>query len=431
MLYFARSCSRIKRIFASIFLTLFIVSAHAVLNLELTKGEVGALPIAVVPFNKDNDVSGIIAHDLDMSGRFKTMPPQNMPQSPHELHEVNFGTWQKTGNDSIVIGSVVPEGDKVKVSFSLLDAYKADHPVLLTRDFEVSPDKLRPLAHHISDLIYQQLLGEKGIFSTKIAYVLVRREQGRPIYRLEIADIDGYNPHPILTSSEPIMSPAWSPDSKRIAYVSFEGRRAQIYISTVATGQRQLVTRFPGINGAPAWSPDGSQLALVLSKSGSPKIYTLDLATHHLRQITAGKSIDTEPSFAPDGKWLYFTSDRAGGPQIYRVSLAEGQVSRVTYAGGYNAKATLLPNQKTLVMLHASPEGYAIATQDLQTGNVSLLNRSGRDESPSPAPNGGMVLYGTEFNGLALVSIDGQVMVQLPNRDGKIQSPAWSGFINS
>ena len=421
------------------FLTAFMHAAYAVLNLELTQGAVGALPIAIVPFAGQNGVgdatnlAAIISQDLKNSGRFKVMSVSDMPQLPHDVHEVNFAAWQKTGNDSIVIGSIQLDADKIKVNFSLLDAFKGTKtsasPIILSQQFVVSPFKLRTLAHHISDLIYYQLIGERGIFSTKIAYVLVKNEQGRSIYRLEVADIDGYNPRPILTSPDPIMSPAWSHDSKRIAYVSFENRHAQIYINDVMTGQRHLISRFSGINGAPFWSPDDTKLALVLSKSGSPKIYTLNLLTHQLQQITSGSAIDTEPSFAPDGKSIFFTSDRGGSPEVYQINLANGHVQRVTFVGNYNAKATLAPNMKTLVMLHAASDGYAIAALDRTTGNVSLLTRSGRDESPSLAPNGSMVLYGTEYGDLGLVSIDGNVTVRLPNLDGKVQSPAWSGFV--
>jgi TolB protein len=208
-----------------------------------------------------------------------------------------------------------------------------------------------------------------------------------------VADADGHNPRPILTSNEPIMSPSWSNDGKRIAYVSFEGKRAQILISDVATGQRTKVSSYPRINSAPAWSPDDSKLALVLSKDGSPKIYTLNLAGGQLQQITQGRFIDTEPTFSPDGQSIFFTSDRGGSPQIYRVNVAGGQPERVTYTGAYNARSHVTRDGKRLVMLHRAQGGsYSIATQALGSNNVQVLTRSGRDDSPTVAPNGMMVL---------------------------------------
>ncbi len=410
--------------------------AAAPLELILTQGVSSALPIAIVPFEGQygddaSTVAGVIQADLRNSGRFKPLATGEMPAQPVSASNVQQDAWRKAGVESVVVGSVNQTGGSATVRFALVDVINTNR-ILAEQSFTVPSNQLRRLSHHIADIIYQKLTGVRGVFSTRIAYVTVHRQKGqRPRYQLEIADADGYNPRTILTSHEPIMSPSWSNDGKRIAYVSFEGRRAQIMISDIASGNRQKITEYPGINGAPAWSPDNTRLALVLSKDGSPKIYLLNLANNQLSQLTQGRSIDTEPTWAPDGRSLFFTSDRGGAPQIYRVTLAGGQPERVTYSGDYNARPNVTRDGKRLVMLHRSQGMYTIATQDMGTGNVQILTRSGRDDSPSIAPNGMMVLYGQE-NGrdLRVVSIDKRIQLTLPARDGRVQDPSWSPFLD-
>ncbi len=448
-----KTVQQIKQLFFFTFLTLVIQKpASAALDLVLTQGVNGAVPIAIVPFagqeNTDpsatNNIAAVINNDLQNSGRFQTLATSNMPAMPHVAADVDYSAWQKLKTDDLVVGQVQDRGDGTDVvTFQLLDVYKGQNNgapggannVLAQQQFTVPSSQLRRLAHHISDIVYQNLTGQRGIFSTKIAYVLVQRTPGEPpIYSLEIADADGYNPQAILRSSEPIMSPSWSHDGKQIAYVSFENHRAQIVVSSLATGDRKLISAYAGINGAPAWSPDDQQMALALSRGyGNPKIYTMDLATKQLRQVTNGPGIDTEPSYTADGKSLLFTSDRGGHPQIYQVNLATNQIQRITFNGVYNARASLSEDGQQIAMIHQEEGGgFNIGVQDLQTGTFNVLTNSGNDSSPSFSPNGAMVLYASKLGNegvLGLVSTDDSVKLRLPANDGDVQDPAWSPFL--
>ena len=422
--------------FTLLFLSVWSLRLYAAVDLELTQGIESALPIAIVPFRGQEgslpqmNIADVVGADLQNSGRFR-LTPFDERQHPSELREVDFDYWKESGANDLVIGSVEPAGgNAMQVAFQLIDPTDPTH-VLINEQYRVESSQLRGLAHHISDLIYQKLTGERGVFSTQIAYIVNDKMAAQP-YRLEVADADGFNPHVLLSSGEPIMSPAWSPDGKSIAYVSFENKRAQIYISNVQTGERRLITRYPGINGAPAWSPEGRTLAVVLSKGGAPKIYLVDLNSGNLTQVTDGLSIDTEPAFAPDGRSLVFTSDRGGTPQIYRLNLATRQIRRVTFDGNYNASASFTPNKEEIALLHRTNGRFLIGLQDLSSGVIALLTYSGDDESPSVAPNGKMVLYATRSLGrgmLAIVSTDGKVRLRLPAASGDVQEPAWSPFL--
>lgn len=418
--------------------------AYGAVDLELTQGMQSALPIAVVPLNGNLsssdmvDIAEIVNQDLQNSGRFRLLDRSKMPEKPANLAQTNAKLWQSNNTDDIVVGAVKPTTDgKYQVDIQLLDIYGgnktlpgAKPTVLLEKQFIVPASGMRKLSHHISDLVYEKLTGEKGVFSTHIAYVVVEKKNNIPTrYRLEVADVDGFNPKSLIVSQEPIMSPSWSPDGSKIAYVSFEKKVAGIYVQEIATGNRRLVTNYPGINGAPAWSPDGSKLAFVLSKGGAPNIYTLDTTTNNLVQRTTGNSIDTEPSWAPDGNSIIFTSSRSGGPQIYRVDLAAGTTSRVTYDGNYNASGSFTPDGKNIIMLHQQGGAYNIAVQNLQTGKIDIITESGRDQSPSVAPNGSMVVFATKAGGrqvLGMVSTDANVKLKLPAREGDVREPDWS-----
>jgi TolB protein len=432
----------------SLFLSLIFSNyAFALLNLELTNGVAGAIPIAVAPFvvegsTPSQDISAIIGNDLQNSGRFKVYGRDAISHVPANAHDIQYHYFRELGADDLVLGKVESVGfNRYRVSFQLADILRGDQSeaaaqaILLNQHFEVSGDQLRPLAHHISDLIYQQMLGVKGVFSTRLAYVVVRRSAGQPTqYLLEVSDQDGYNARPLLTSADPIMSPAWSPNGKQIAYVSFENRRASIYVEDVMSGARHLVSQYSGINGAPAWSPDGRKLAVVLSKDGSPNIYILDLASHQLTQMTHDWSINTEPNWSRDGRSIIFTSNRGGGPQIYQLNTATRAVSRVTYDGDYNARASFANDNNHIVVLHREAGVFKIGMLDLNTSNFSILTNTNSDnESPSIAPNSSMVLYGTLYNGrsvLGMVSSDGRVQIRLPARNGDVQDPAWSPFLS-
>ncbi len=430
-----------------------LIPAHATLDLELTQGVSSAIPIAVSAFTNDSAssvpgnqaVSQIITNDLNNSGQFRV---KNTPENS-AAGNFDFAYWRGQGVNDVVIGNVnaLPNG-KFQVQFRLMGLYAQNNAnqsdssaaTLLSQSFTTSREGLRTVSHHISDLVFQKLTGIRGVFNTKIAYILVNRQPnlpGRPMksqYRLEVADMDGYNPQTLLTSKQPIMSPSWDPDGKNIAYVSFENHEAGIYFQNIYNAHRQLVTRFPGINGAPAFSPDGQKMALVLAISGNPKIYLLDLASKKLTQLTQGSSIDTEPCFSPDGKSMIFTSDRGGSPQIYRYTLATGQTERLTFTGNYNARALYLPDERGIVMMHREGGLFSIAYQNLASGQFRTLTQAGSDESPSLAPNGQMIIYATdtaERGVLAMVSLNGRIKLKLPARDGSVQEPAWSPFLHN
>lgn len=401
------------------------------LDLELTQGINSALPIAINSFGADTigqELTTIVNDDLRLSGQFKIISPSAQDG------QLSVAVSRGMGADSLLTGRATKIGsNRYDIKFELLDAV-AQGRSLLDKSFQVSGNDVRALAHHISDLVYEKLTGERGIFSTRIAYILVQRSaSGLSKYSLEIADADGHNPQSLVVSSEPIMSPSWSPDGHQIAYVSFEKRKAQIFTISVENGKRRLVTDFVGINGAPSWSTDGNQLAVVLSKGGNPKIYSVDLSSGYLKQLTFGQAIDTEPRFSPDGHSLLFTSGRGGSPQVYRLNLADGNVARVTYEGSYNARATYTPNQKNIVMFHKEESGrFNIAVQDVGNGHVTPLTFAALDDSPSVSPNGRLILYGTRHNDqgvLGIVSVDGRIRMRLPARQGDVQEPAWSPYL--
>ncbi len=412
-------------------------SAQAELTIEITEGVEGALPIAIVPFGLEGtgrlpeDVAAVISADLQRSGRFKPVPVQDMLARPTALEAVDFKDWRALGVENLVVGQVRSNGaGGYQIQFQLLDVFRESQ--LTGYNIPTTAPNLRSTAHRIADLIYEKLLGVPGAFSTRVAYISsTRQANGETKVGLNVADADGYHPESIVSSTEPLMSPAWSPDGQKIAYVSFEGGQSAIYVQGVYTGQRQKVTDFKGINGAPAWSPDGRKLAMTLSKGGNPDIYVYDLASRKLTQITRHYAIDTEAAWSPDGRTLVFTSDRGGKPQIYQVSAFGGTPQRVTYQNSYNARASFSPDGKLLTLVTREDGNYRIAVMDLQTGVMQVLTDGSLDESPSFAPNGSMIIYGAK-NGnrgvLAAVSVDGRVKQRLALQEGDVREPDWSPF---
>ena len=422
-------------------LLLFLLAAapiRAELVIEITEGAEGALPIAVVPFKWRGDpatpppqeVGRIVAADLARSGYFKTLPEEQMLAHPATGAEVDFRDWRALKQDNLVIGEIAPNGPGgYKVSFKLFDVYQGEQ--LMGYSFVTTARDLRAIAHHIADLIFETLTGKPGAFATRIAYVVSEGTIEAPRISLRIADADGHNAQVILSSSEPIMSPAWSPDGRRLAYVSFENGRPAIWIQEVFTGKRRRVTHFKGINGAPAWSPDGRFLAMTLSKDGNPDIYLMELATGKLRRLVRNPAIDTEPAFSPDGKYLVFTSDRAGSPQIYRVPVTGGKATRLTFENGYNARASYSPDGGKLTFITRVGGRFRIAVMDLARGTTEVLTDGTLDESPSFAPNGAMLIYATRYRGrgvLAAVSTDGRVKQRLALQQGDVRDPVWSPY---
>jgi TolB protein len=352
---------------------------------------------------------------------------------PTRGDEVDFRDWRALNIENLVIGEVAPNGPGgYLVKFYLYDVFRGEQ--ITGYSMPTTARDLRATAHHIADIIYETLTGEPGAFATRIAYVTsVRQGTDKERVELRIADADGYNPQTIVSSDEPLMSPAWSPDGTKLAYVSFENAQPSIWVQEVFTGRREKMTSFKGINGAPAWSPDGRYLAMTLSKDGNPDIFVMDIARRSLRPLTRHRSIDTEPAWAPDGKSLVFTSDRGGSPQIYRVSVNGGDATRVSFEGGYNARASFSPDGRLLSMVTRVDGQYRIAILDTETRDFRVMSTGRLDESPSFAPNGSMIIYATRVTGkgvLAAVSTDGRVEQRLRLQEGDVREPVWSPHQN-
>lgn len=416
--------------------TLLTSAAQAELTIEITEG-VKRRPIAVVPFgwqgnaNLPLDVAEVIGNDLTRSGRFAPIAEEDMLQKPTSGVDVDFDDWSILGVEAVVVGSITQTGDNAySVQFQLLDVFGRDQ--LVGYRMPASRGTLRRVAHRAADMIYEKLTGIKGVFDTKVAYVTAEQRGNARLYSLMVSDQDGENEHKIMESNDPIMSPAWSPDSRRLAYVSFEGHRSSIFIQTLRTGNRIQVSSRPGINGAPAFSPDGRKLVLTLGGlDGNLDIHVLDINSRQTQRLTTHRSIDTEGSWSPDGRHIYFTSDRSGGPQVYRVSASGGQPERVTFEGSYNARPRLSPDGEKLAMVHLDRGNYRIAVMDIQRKDLLVLSAGSQDESPSFAPNSDTLIYATRpgRNGvLESVTADGLIRQRLASGQGDVREPVWSPF---
>jgi TolB protein len=356
-----------------------------------------------------------------------------MIEQPHSGDAIAFDDWRRLNNDYIVVGQVQPLGpDRFTITFELYNVLTRQR--MLVYEFTANRPGLRLASHQVADMVFQKILGIRGAFATRIAYIAVLGSLPNRSYRLIVADADGENPHVVMQSNEPLMSPAWSPDGESLAYVSFEGRLPSVYVQLLKTGERHRVSARAGVNQAPAWSPDGTKLALTLStRDGNLDIYVLDIASQALTRITDDPGIDTEPQWSKDGQSLYFTSDRAGGPQIYRIGTHSGdKPRRLTFQGSYNARPRLSPDESQMAFVTQEDGGYHIATMDLRgRGDVQVLTKGRFDTSPSYAPNGAEIIYASRDHGrgvLALVSADGRVQERLVSSEGELQEPAWAPF---
>ncbi len=430
------SMKRLKTFFV-VAVLLASMSAHAQLQIDITRGGAEAAPIAVVPFRWNEsaapvfDLSGVIGADLSRSGRFAPMAEKDMLQKPSKGADIDFSDWRILGTEVVIVGEVSSTGaDSYMIQFQVFDVFRGNQ--ILGYRLPASSKGLRAAAHRISDMIYEELTGIKGVASTRIAYVNVVGTARKPLYRLVVADADGENANIMVESDKPILSPAWSPDGRRVAYVSFENDNSEVFVQVLRTGARQRVSARAGINSAPAWSPDGRKLALTLSKGrGDLDVYVLDLSNQMLSRLTSGPAIDTEAEWSPDGKYVYFTSDRGGAPQVYRVKADAKRAQRVTFEGNYNARPRVSPANDKVAVVHNDRGNYRIAVVDLERTYTQVLSDGALDESPSFAPNGEMILYATgkgSQGGLAMVSVDGRVQQTIKAAQGEVREPAWGPF---
>lgn len=419
------------RLFLPLLFSLLALPVHAAMTIEIVGGAANRVPIAILPFSIPvspgmptglQNPAEVVTGDLGRSGYFRMLDVSDVSVPPAEPQALQLPAWKSRGADAVVIGQIRPvSNDRIEVRFWLFDVVRQTQLTALS--YTTTPEGLRTVAHRIADAVHQALLGEPGAYGGRIAYILKRN--GR--YELQVADADSQNAVTVTASPEPLISPAWSPDGRRLAYVSFEDKKPVVYVQNLADGSRRAVARFRGSNSAPAWAPDGRRLAVTLSKDETSQIYLLDLLTGEATRFTRGGALDTEAVFSPDGQWLYFTSDRGGSPQIYRASLATGAATRVTFDGGYNVSPTLSPDGRTLAFVHRRDGRFHVAVMDLNSRQMQVLTETVYDESPSFAANGRLLLYATLVNDrgvLATVSVDGKVKQRL-SQSGDLREPAW------
>lgn len=418
---------RFATVLASFWLAAVLaVPAWAGMSIEIIGGGASRIPIAIAPFlpagEKGDDPAAVIRHDLEGSGQFTLTDTAGLGVAG-DAQTVAYPQWRGRGADALVIGQIMrmPDG-RFNIRFRLYDVVRQTQ--LAGFSYLVPADRLRSTAHKISDVIFEKLIGVPGIFSGRIAFVL--KHNGR--YEVQVADADGYDNTMIMRSPEPVISPRWSPDGRKLAYVSFERRKPIIYVQDIYSGRRKAVANFRGSNSAPAWSPDGKKLAVVLSKDATSQIYLMDADGGTPERLTRSGALDTEPAFSPDGNWIYFTSDRGGTPQIYKMRANGGNATRVTFDGIYNVSPDISPDGRYLAFVHQDGSGFHIAVMELATGQVQVLTDGPADESPHFAPNSHTILYAARSQGrevLAMVSVDGMIKQRL-SISGDLREPAWA-----
>lgn len=426
-----------NRILLTLFLILLPLVSRAELTIEIVGGAAQQIPIAIVPFAlpatqpalvQQDNIATVVGADLRRSGLFRVLETRGVANQPHDLPEVKYPEWAALQAQALTIGAVEAlPGNRLKVSFRLLDVLKQNQ--LAAMEFNIATTQMRVTAHKIADIIYEKLTGEKGVFATRISYITKANKR----YSLQVADADGFNPQTIVSSSEPIISPSWSPDGTKLAYVSFEKKKPVIFVQSLVTGQRYVLANFKGNNSAPSWSPDGKKLAIVLTYSANSQVYLINADGTGLQQLTQSSGIDTEPVWSPDGSLIYFTSNRGGSPQIYKVASSGGDPRRVTFEGNYIVSPRISPDGKYLAYIRQEQGRFRVTIQDLASGQVQILSDTSQDESPSFAPNGRMILYATNINGkgtLAAVSADGRVKQRLSETIGDVREPAWGNASN-
>ncbi|MGE0358580.1 MAG: Tol-Pal system beta propeller repeat protein TolB [Burkholderiales bacterium] len=420
-----------KRLLAVLLLACAALAARAQLTIDITTSGGRQIPVAVLSFAGEDahapppaqSVSTVVGADLARTGLFRLVNTVGVSPVPTEPSEVNFVDWQARSSEALVIGKIENQPDgRVEVRFRLFDVQKQSQ--LASFSYVVAPAQLRATAHRIADVIYERLTGEKGVFSTKITYVVKRG--GR--YELQVSDADGANAQAILASNEPIISPAWSPDGSRIAYVSFDQKKPVVVVQNLAQGTTRVLANYRGNNSAPAWSPDGSQLAVTLTKDDISQLYVVPASGGEARRLAVTPAIDTEATFSPDGQWIAFTSDRGGSPQIYRMPAGGGPAQRLTFEGTYNVRPRYSPDGRAIAFVQRESGRFRIAVLEVDTGQVTVLTDGALDDSPSYAPNGKMILYEAQVNGrgqLSAVSSDGRVRQRLVSSAGDVRDPAW------
>jgi len=405
------------------------LSAQAQLSIEITGAGANRIPISIADFAGERIVSlaltSVVRNDLERSGWFRLVEPGAI--AAVDASAANLAELKTRGADAYVGGSVSPagapaNGQRYETRFQLFDVQKS--AALGGHSYAHSGGQLRATAHRVSDFVYEKLTGEPGVFSTRIAYVV--KSTGR--FEFQVADSDGMNAQAALASREPIISPTWSPDGSKLAYVSFESKKPIVYVHDLATGRRHVAANFKGSNSAPAWSPDGKRLAVVLTKDGNSQLYTLNADGSSTTRLASSSGIDTEPQYSPDGQWIYFTSDRGGSPQIYRISVGGGTAERVTFEGTYNVTPRLSPDGKNMAYVSRNSGRFQLTLMDLATKQSQILTDTAKDESPSFAPNGRTILYASEVNGrgvLGTVSVDGRIKQKLSIQAADIREPSW------